>query len=162
MLSFDEAYIAKQVFAQWPDCPAVVLERYLKALTSPAAALVSTALITLTKPYGRNNILSQHGEYGMSLLQMEPGQSSSFHRHSQRKELFVVRTGRLTVRFADHEEHLGPGECSVTVPPVAHAVSNQQEEPLEVLEMISPFLLDDKIRIHDRYQRRLGAVTHRE
>ena len=43
-----------------------------------------------------------------------------WHRHEAEDELFLVVTGRLTIRFRDGEETLGPGELIIVPRDVDH------------------------------------------
>lgn len=147
---------AAQVFA---GCPPAFLGRFAALAGAPSAELAASAELVLTKPYGRNHILETTGEFGLSFAVMNPGQTTSYHRHEQRRELFLVRRGSLTLRSGDAESVLVAGDLGWSSPPVAHALSNRSSDVLEFLEIFSPPLLDDKVRLSDPYRRPIGRVT---
>ena len=148
--------------AVMPDLGAEALARFNEALRQPTEALVRAAARILEKPYGRNHILSESADHGISFVVMLPGRSTSVHVHGTRRELFCVRRGTLTLFKADRRIDLHPYQCEWSTPGEPHALANEAAGVLEVLELFAPPLLDDKIRLSDRYDRKLGAVTHRE
>nr|WP_276510359.1 cupin domain-containing protein [Longimicrobium terrae] len=116
----------------------------------------------MDKPYGRNHVLVAGGEYGLSLAVLLPGRSTSLHAHELRREVFCVRTGVLSLTRGDLQVRIGAGELDHSTPGEPHALANEGDEVLEVLEIFSPALLDDKVRISDRYDRALGKVTREQ
>lgn len=53
-------------------------------------------------------------ELGVSLWEIEPGESNmQYHAHHANEELLVVLTGSLTLRTADGERELGPGDSEL-------------------------------------------------
>jgi uncharacterized cupin superfamily protein len=72
---------------------------------------------------------------GLSLYQLEPGQSMVFHYHVQREELLIVLSGTLALRTAGGWEELREGEV-VAFPRGergAHGYENRGEAPVRVL-----------------------------
>lgn len=143
-----------------PDIPGEVLARFGQALGTPTDELAATADLVLEKPYGRNHVIVAAGEYGLSLALLLPGRSTSLHTHERRREVFCVRAGVLTLTRGGETLRLETGGLAHSTPGEPHALANDGAEPLEVLEIFSPALLDDKVRIADRYDRDLGRVTH--
>jgi ADP-ribose pyrophosphatase YjhB (NUDIX family)/mannose-6-phosphate isomerase-like protein (cupin superfamily) len=154
--------IRRRVLAILPTCPEPLVEQFLAGVAAPSSDLASRAVLSLEKPYGENHILVAEGEAGLSFARLRSGQSSSFHLHRRRTEVFVVRTGTLTLQVAYGEHQLGPGAIGCSHPGGPHAIANHGHEPVELLEIFSPALLDDKLRLRDRYGRSLGQVTHRD
>jgi uncharacterized cupin superfamily protein len=81
---------------------------------------------------------------GASLLEIEPGSSSfPLHFHHANEELLVVMAGRPTLRTADEDRELGPGEV-VAFPTGrrgAHRLDNRSHEPVRLLfvsTMVAP------------------------
>jgi mannose-6-phosphate isomerase-like protein (cupin superfamily) len=146
----------------WPVCPAHVVALFVELLRASAEALVARGVLTLEKPYGRSHILAESSGFGIAFMQMNPGQSSSYHYHHERRELIWVRAGHLTLLSDSSRRLLGPGGYATTEPLCPHAAANEGGDVVEAVELIHPFLLDDKVRLEDRYLRRLGPVTHRE
>jgi mannose-6-phosphate isomerase-like protein (cupin superfamily) len=84
---------------------------------------------------------------------------TSLHWHGQRRELFAVRSGRMLLSCGDDRSILVEGELARSIPRVAHSLANAGSADLEVLELFSPYLLDDKVRVQDFYGRLTGSVT---
>ena len=145
-----------------PGVPADVLSRFARALSAPVAELAARAELVLDKPYGRNHVLVASGEYGLSLAVLLPGRSTSLHAHELRREVFCVRAGVMALTKGDRQVRLSAGELDYSTPGEPHALTNDGDTVLEVLEIFSPALLDDKVRISDRYDRALGRVTREQ
>jgi 8-oxo-dGTP pyrophosphatase MutT (NUDIX family)/mannose-6-phosphate isomerase-like protein (cupin superfamily) len=145
-----------------PECPSEVLGRLAGHLSDPFEYTAGRAEISFDKPYGENHVLEASGEYGLSLARLEPGASSSLHFHVQRRELFFVRVGTLTLTRGSRTIELGVGEYGFSIPGELHAIANRHEGELQIVEIFSPALLDDKVRVSDAYGRRLGAVTRHD
>jgi mannose-6-phosphate isomerase-like protein (cupin superfamily) len=146
-----------------PDCPDSLVERFLGLLRQPAADIVSQASFVLDKPYGSNAIvLAGSGQFGLSFASLQPGQSTSFHYHRQRREFFCVHGGRLMLHEGNGAQVLGPLDCGHSTPHVGHRLENGGDGVLTVLEMFTPPLLDDKVRVRDTYSRALGPVDRHQ
>jgi mannose-6-phosphate isomerase-like protein (cupin superfamily) len=130
---------------------------FLRALRDPDDR---APVLTFVKPYGMNRILHLDDRFGVSCAMFGAGHETSYHRHLQRVELFCVRRGVLELhREPGRVETLHAFEHSSSRPGQPHRLRNPGGEPLEVVELFSPPLLDDKVRLADGYGRALGAVT---
>jgi uncharacterized cupin superfamily protein len=72
---------------------------------------------------------------GLSLYELDPGQSMVFHYHVQREEFLIVLEGTLALRTADGWEELRAGEV-VAFPRGergAHGYENRGDAPVRVL-----------------------------
>lgn len=145
--------------AQFPRCPPALVERFVHGLSEPRAELIARATRILEKPYGRNHLLAADGDHGISFAIFHAGRTTSLHWHARRRELFAVRSGRLVATLGSEQRVLLGGEIACSTPRVPHALANGGGDDLEVLELFSPYLLDDKVRVDDPYGRPLGAVT---
>jgi len=146
----------------WADCPDKVIKLFIEFWLTPSEQLRANAVVTLKKPYGKNHILVDSGEYGLSFAEMEPSQSTSLHYHTTRREFFCVRKGRLLLTKGKTTTTLEAGESNVSIPLEPHSIANTGSEVLELFEIFSPALLNDKTRLKDRYERKLGIVTFDE
>jgi mannose-6-phosphate isomerase-like protein (cupin superfamily) len=151
-----------RIAAVFPDCPDEIADRFIDALDRPTEELAAEAQLLLDKPYGRNHILVADGAYGLSFALLLPGQSTSLHFHSTRREFFCVRRGTLRLTSGERSMVLQRFACGHSTPGVPHSLANGGAGPLEVLEIFSPALLEDKVRVKDRYERKLGSVGVRE
>jgi mannose-6-phosphate isomerase-like protein (cupin superfamily) len=159
-------YIEKQAVNAlrevWPDSTNSMIQEFLNYCSKTSRELVEMAEISISKPYGWNHIISLHPDYGISFMKMNPREATSFHKHSQRKEFFFVRCGVLTLKTQDDLRILNQFSYGLSTPLSEHSLTNNGDEVLEVLEIFTPCLLDDKQRIDDRYARKLGDVKHLE
>lgn len=151
--------LAQRVHKVLPECPPEVVGKLARYLGEPLMAAVATAEISFDKPYGENHVLEVSGEYGLSVARLAPGTSSSLHFHVHRRELFFIRSGTLTLTKGPRTLELGVGEYDCSVPGELHSIANRHDVELQIVEILSPALLDDKVRVSDAYGRRLGAVT---
>jgi uncharacterized cupin superfamily protein len=75
-------------------------------------------------------------ELGASVHELRPG-ASGFHLHAHygMEELFVVLSGRPSLRTGDGEEQLEPGDVVSCLPGMGglHTFANRTEEPARVL-----------------------------
>jgi mannose-6-phosphate isomerase-like protein (cupin superfamily) len=142
----------------FPHCPEETVELFCWLLGQPTQTLAARARISLAKPYGTNHILVTDGDFGVSFACFRPGQGTSLHYHTRRRELFCVRTGELLLVHGETEQRLPAGGIGESTPLVPHSLRNEGNAPLEVLETFTPVLLDDKVRVADRYDRALGPV----
>jgi mannose-6-phosphate isomerase-like protein (cupin superfamily) len=151
-----------RIAATFPDCPAEIADRFLGALDRPTEELAAEARLLLDKPYGRNHILVADGAFGLSFALLLPGQSTSLHFHTTRREFFCVRRGTLRLTTGERTTVLQRFGCGHSTTGVPHALANGGAGPLEVLEIFAPALLEDKVRVRDQYERKLGSVGVRE
>ncbi len=147
------------LYAAVPACPAELAARFLKLLQATPEAVAGQARLQLHKPYGTNVILEDKGQFGLSFARILPGQSTSYHYHQQRREFFCVHSGVLSLHNGSEIEVLGRLGCGASMPHIAHSLANHGDSMLAVLEIFTPALLDDKVRVYDLYHRPLGEVT---
>lgn len=155
-------HLRDHVAAAFPECPDDLADRFMEALDRPVEDLAEQALIILDKPYGRNHILAREGTHGLSLAVLQPGQATSLHFHASRRELFCVRRGTLHLTNEGRMTDLRRFDCARSTPGIPHSLANGGLDPLEILEIFAPALLGDKVRVEDRYDRKLGAVGVKE
>ena len=83
---------------------------------------------------------------GASLFEVPPGAATfPFHAHHANEELVIVVAGRLTLRSADGEREVAPGDVVACPTGVrgAHRLDNRSDEPARALivsTMIAPEL----------------------
>ena len=148
--------VVESIFLTLPGSVVAKVEWHL---AQPRETLPSRAFLALDKPYGRNFILSVQDDFGISCALFFPGQETSFHYHQLRTEVYYVRTGILELQRSDALEQLQPGGIGHSLPGQHHRLRNSGDTILEVIEVFHPPLLDDKVRLLDRYGRHVGKVT---
>jgi mannose-6-phosphate isomerase-like protein (cupin superfamily) len=154
----NQAIIEQELRKTFPACTKSFASSFIALLNVPIEEIATQSVLILEKPYGRNHILIDHGDFGISCALLLPGRSTSLHYHHIRKEFFCVRRGGITLTSGIDVYHLHSLECGISTPEVSHALANSGDKPAEVLEVFSPALLDDKYRISDPYTRRTGNV----
>jgi uncharacterized cupin superfamily protein len=73
---------------------------------------------------------------GLSVYELEPGQKTfPYHYHLFREEWLLVLSGRPTLRSADGEQELQPGDVAVfqVGPEGVHQLRNDGEEPARIV-----------------------------
>ena len=150
--------ITTYIYDTFPNCPGGFVKQFLESLAIPSVTLLTKSKFTLEKPYGANHIIQDEGVFGFSWAQLKPGHSTSLHYHQKRRELFCVRQGLLKLTKGDRVQMLRRFDCNCSTPNQSHSLSNPGQEWLEIIEIFSPALLNDKIRLKDRYKRQLGEV----
>lgn len=153
---------ASALRGHYPAIPDTIIDEFIELSHASSEEIQRRAVRTLDKPYGLNRILRESGTWGLSSARLLPGKSSSFHMHNTRREFFRVRTGYLTLVTVGAVATISPLESGSSTPSVPHAVANQHDETLELIEIFSPADLNDKIRISDKYGRPLGQVSFDE
>lgn len=154
--------IKSELLKLWPGVDDEVIEFFVDCMDADLDLMSTGAYLHLKKPYGSNTILKNIKGYGLSYVVMNPHQSTSYHKHGKRKEFFLVKEGVLTLTNGNKITKLTEGKFDSSTPGQPHSLSNTNENVLKILEIFCPFLLDDKYRIKDQYDRKLGDVIFKE
>lgn len=134
---------------------------FFSMLSWPEDALLKASNIRLEKPYGSNNIIRESGDWGLSYVCFEPGRRTSIHYHNTRQEFFYVRSGVLTLWSDNLELEINAGQTGYSTPGKQHSLmNNSPTERMTLLEIFSPALLNDKVRVTDFYERPVGSVEY--
>jgi uncharacterized cupin superfamily protein len=89
----------------------------------------------------RKRVAGEH--LGASMYELEPGESTfPYHHELGNDELLVVVAGSPTLRMADGERELRPGDCVLlpSGPTGAHKLTNRSGEPTRLL-LVSNFAM---------------------
>jgi len=110
---------------------------------------------TISKPWGKEEILIKTQNYAMKRITINPGSRMSLQYHEQKEETIYVLEGILinwkTENIEDHFT-LSPGETYHVKPGVVHRFGSPNEVQTVILEC-STTELDDVVRLADDYQR---------
>ena len=111
------------------------------------------------RPWGSWCVLDMQPNTVVKRLYLVPGGRISLQRHRHRSERWVVLKGAATVLCDNETIHLTKGESAIIPSGAIHRLSNDQREPLEVLEVqIGDLLSEEDIeRFTDDYGRVDGA-----
>jgi quercetin dioxygenase-like cupin family protein len=136
---------------------------FLDMLEWPKDKLLQAAEIILDKPYGNNNIIQPNGNWGLSYVVFKPKRRTSLHYHDVRTEFFYVKSGTLTLESNGNKRIIRAGETGFSTPGIEHSLINESDESeLHIIEIFSPALLNDKVRVSDLYERTLGSVGYKQ
>lgn len=107
------------------------------------------------RPWGWYDSIESGKYFQVKRLHINSNAKLSFQMHHMRAEHWVVVKGIATVTIDQNKFILNKGESTYIAIGVAHALENQANEPLEVIEVQSGSYLgeDDIVRFEDIYGR---------
>lgn len=108
------------------------------------------------KPWGHEFQVFDNGKWSIWLLSINPGQGTSIHCHMTKKAVFVPLVGRLSCKVQEGVIGLEFGESMEVDKHCFHAVRNNTEDPISLLELETPSNKSDLFRLNDKYGR-VGA-----
>ena len=107
------------------------------------------------RPWGWYDSIESGEYFQVKRLHVKPGAKLSLQMHHKRAEHWVVVSGIATVTHGEQTFNLNKGESTYIPLGVTHALENQTNEPLEIIEVQSGTYLgeDDIVRFEDIYGR---------
>jgi len=107
------------------------------------------------RPWGWYDSIESGRHFQVKRLHVNPGAKLSLQMHHQRAEHWVIVNGVATVTNADKTLILKAGESTYIPLGITHALENQTNKPLEIIEVQSGVYLgeDDIVRFEDIYGR---------
>jgi len=107
------------------------------------------------RPWGWYDSIESGEYFQVKRLHIEPGAKLSLQMHHQRAEHWVVVNGTATVTSGEKILTLNKGDSTYIPLGVTHALENQTNKPLEIIEVQSGAYLgeDDIVRFEDVYGR---------
>ena len=107
------------------------------------------------RPWGWYDSIESGEYFQVKRLHVKPGAKLSLQMHHKRAEHWVVVSGIATVTNGEQTFSLNIGESTYIPLGVTHALENQLNEPLEIIEVQSGIYLgeDDIVRFEDVYGR---------
>ena len=107
------------------------------------------------RPWGWFDSIAFGESFQVKRLHVNPSAKLSLQMHYKRAEHWVVVSGRATVTNGEKTFCLNKGESTFIPLGVIHALENQTNEPLEIIEIQSGIYLgeDDIVRFEDIYGR---------
>jgi mannose-1-phosphate guanylyltransferase/mannose-6-phosphate isomerase len=107
------------------------------------------------RPWGWYDSIESGEYFQVKRLHVKPGAKLSLQMHHKRAEHWVVVSGIATVINGEQTFSLNIGESTYIPLGVTHALENQVNEPLEIIEVQSGIYLgeDDIVRFEDVYGR---------
>jgi mannose-1-phosphate guanylyltransferase/mannose-6-phosphate isomerase len=107
------------------------------------------------RPWGWYDSIESGEYFQVKRLHVKPGAKLSLQMHHKRAEHWVVVTGTATVTNGEQTFSLNKGKSTFIPLGVTHALENQTNKPLEIIEVQSGSYLgeDDIVRFEDVYGR---------
>ncbi len=158
----DLNYLNQAIIEIFPSIETSTIDFFLHCCVVSSQDILKQKEFSIDKPYGSNHILLMTEFFGISFAQIKPRHGTSYHYHSVRKEFFFVKSGILTLIKEKAVTTLAPLGVENSNPFERHCLKNSGKELLEILEIFSPPLLNDKVRVKDEYRRKLGGVNYLE
>jgi len=118
----------------------------------------------VTKPWGRETILSQNAEYTFKKIEIKAGFETSLQYHRRKSETIIFVSGHARVVFEDESgklcfQDLEPGSIFETRPPAIHRVVAVTDISYYEASTPDPDGLD-VIRLRDSFQRKDGRLEN--
>jgi mannose-1-phosphate guanylyltransferase/mannose-6-phosphate isomerase len=107
------------------------------------------------RPWGWYDSIESGKYFQVKRLHVKPGAKLSLQMHHKRAEHWVVVSGMATVTNGEQTFNLNKGESTSIPLGITHALENQTNKPLEIIEVQSGVYLgeDDIVRFEDMYGR---------
>lgn len=109
--------------------------------------------IVVNKPWGYEYLWYQNQFIAIWFLRITPGQATSLHCHAKKRTSLIVLDGSVTCTTIDDKYHLNTLEAVVLEPCVFHSSSTSSEAGAYLMEIETPPMKGDLIRMHDAYGR---------
>jgi len=115
----------------------------------------SSAHRKVYRPWGWYDSIESGEHFQVKRLHVKPGAKLSLQMHHKRAEHWVVVSGTATVTNGEQAFNLNKGESTYIPLGITHALENQTNKPLEIIEVQSGTYLgeDDIVRFEDKYGR---------
>lgn len=116
---------------------------------------------TVYRPWGSYTCIERGPHFLVKRLRVNPNSSLSLQLHEHRSEHWVVVSGIATVTVDEKEFELQENESTFVPVNTKHRLSNQQSQPLEIIEIQTGTTLSesDIIRFDDQYGRHVQKVS---
>lgn len=128
----------------------------MRNLVSVVSDKVTSWETTVHKPWGYYNTLINNKEFLVKKIVIFPKQSISLQIHNFRSEHWIVLEGTATILINQNEITLKKSESTYVHQKTEHKVTNNDDEPLIILEtqLGTKLSENDIIRIEDQYNRK--------
>ena len=125
----------------------------LKVETSEFANNFDYKDIIVNKPWGYEYLWYQNEKVAIWFLYIKKGQSTSLHCHAKKRTSLIVLDGIIQCRTLDDKYQLNTLESVVLEPCVFHASMALSEEGVFLMEIETPPMKGDLVRMQDAYGR---------
>jgi hypothetical protein len=109
--------------------------------------------IVVNKPWGYEYLWFQNESVAIWFLRLTPGQSTSLHCHAKKRTSLIVLDGAIQCSTIDDKYRLNTLEAVVLEPCVFHSSMAVADEGAFIMEIETPPMKGDLVRMHDAYGR---------
>lgn len=109
--------------------------------------------IVVNKPWGYEYLWFQNESVAIWFLRLTPGQSTSLHCHAKKRTSLIVLDGAVQCSTIDDKYRLNTLEAVVLEPCVFHSSMAVADEGAFIMEIETPPMKGDLVRMHDAYGR---------
>lgn len=109
--------------------------------------------IVVNKPWGYEYLWFQNEKVAIWFLRITKGQSTSLHCHAKKRTSLIVLDGEVQCTTIDDKYKLKTLEAVVLEPCVFHSSKSISDEGAFIMEIETPPMKGDLVRMHDAYGR---------
>lgn len=109
--------------------------------------------IVVNKPWGYEYLWFQNEKVAIWFLRVTKGQATSLHCHAKKRTSLIVLDGEVQCTTIDDKYRLKTLEAVVLEPCVFHSSMATAEEGAFIMEIETPPMKGDLVRMHDAYGR---------
>jgi mannose-6-phosphate isomerase-like protein (cupin superfamily) len=109
--------------------------------------------IVVNKPWGYEYLWFQNESVAIWFLRLTPGQSTSLHCHAKKRTSLIVIDGAVQCSTIDDKYRLNTLDAVVLEPCVFHSSMAVADEGAFIMEIETPPMKGDLVRMHDAYGR---------
>ncbi len=109
--------------------------------------------VVVRKPWGYEYLWFQNSSISAWILHVTNGSATSTHCHSRKRTSLIVMSGEVVCSTIDSRHRLTPGDAVVLEPCVFHSSMATSEGGAFVMEIETPPLKGDLVRLRDQFGR---------
>lgn len=109
--------------------------------------------VMVNKPWGYEYLWFENQQVAIWFLRVTKGNSTSLHCHAKKRTSLIVLDGRVQVTTLDDKYQLDTLDTVVLEPCVFHSSMAVSEEGAFIMEIETPPMKGDLVRMHDAYGR---------
>lgn len=130
-----------------------LLERTNKRGIASGDAPVDFSKLVVMKPWGYEYVTFQSSDVAIWRVFIKFGEATSLHCHPSKQTAMIVLTGQAKCHTLDKEMVLHPFDALIIETGAFHSTEALSPEGTNIIEVDSPPLLTDLVRLEDKYGR---------
>jgi len=107
----------------------------------------------VVKPWGYEFLIFENECVAVWFLHIRKGHSTSMHCHPAKKTSLIVLSGKALCNTFEHRNHLNGMDAAIIEPGVFHSTQSMSAEGVNLIEVESPPIKTDLVRLNDVYGR---------